>query len=225
MSSAMHEELELLHKEFISMGNMVFDNLRIATTSVINKNADHVTDVFSKDKIIDGRENTIDVHSLKLWATQAPVADDLRRIFCIVRSTNELERLGDHCKSISAHLRMALDHGELHLIDQIVMACREQLDLLDQALQAYQKRDSNLARSARDVTKAGERAFATIYDDITALIDEGKHSSAMLIHILAIGHHFKRVYAVIGNICKHTVYFIDAEVIRHKGRQHPLTEH
>ncbi len=218
------KELELLHKEFVSMGNMVYETLRIATIAVINGESDHVREIIEKDEIIDGRENTIDNHCIKLWATQAPVAEDLRFIFSIIRSTNELERLGDHAKDIGRSVKRALQHGELHLVKAITDSCQTVLDQLDSALQAYQKKDSEKARKIREESKASKSSFNQLNEEITSLLNEKRYPKGMLVETLVMGQHLRRIHALIGNICKNTVYFLEGEVMKHKGREHPLTD-
>ena len=224
MSSPKDEELELLSKEFTSMGNMVFEAVKIACVSVINGQADHVTEIVKRDKIIDGRENTIDKHCIKLWATQAPVAGDLRTIFCIIRSTNELERMGDHAKEITRCIRRALEHDDLYIPKTIKNACDEIPDLLDQALRAQQEGDSLKARQIRDQAKLGENTFNDLHETFTELVEEGKHAAASLLEVLEVGQRYQRLYALVNNICKNTVFMLEGEVIKHSGREHPLTD-
>lgn len=224
MTTPMQAELDLLEKEFVSMGNMVYEAIQTACVSVLNSKADHVTDIIKNDKVIDGRENTIDKHCIKLWATQAPVANDLRMIFCIIRSTNELERMGDHAKEISRSLRRALEHGEIYLTKAIRVACEEIPDLLDQALNGQQRKDSLKARQTRDICKIGENRFNDLNENFSELVEKGDHPAAVLLEILAIGQRYQRLYALIGNICKNTVFMLEGEVIKHSGREHPLTD-
>ena len=224
MTTPKDAELELLQKEFTSMGNMVFEAVKIACISVVNGKADHLTDVIKRDKVIDGRENTIDKHCIKLWATQAPVAGDLRTIFCIIRSTNELERMGDHAKEITRAIRRALEHGELMIPKTIKNACDEIPELLDQALRAQQDQSSLKARQIRDQAKLGENTFSDLHETFAELVEEGKFPAGTLIEMLDVGQRMQRLYALINNICKNTVFMLEGEIIKHSGREHPLTD-
>ena len=224
MTTPKDQELELLQKEFTSMGNMVYEAVKIACVSVLNGKADYVTDIIKRDKVIDGRENTIDKHCIKLWATQAPVAQDLRTIFCIIRSTNELERMGDHAKEITRGIRRALEQGDMHLTKSIKNACTEIPDLLDQALRAQLEKSSLKARQIRDQAKLGENTFNDMHETFTELVEEGKYPAGALLEMLDIGQRLQRLFALINNICKNTVFMLEGEIIRHSGREHPLTD-
>ncbi len=224
MAKPIEAELNLLHKEFISMGNMVFDALRTVTSSVLNNDSEHIPELIANDKVIDGRENTIDNHCIKLWATKAPVAHDLRLLFCIIRSTNELERLGDHAKDIGRSLLVANAIGPMPLDQDISHACQEVLDVFDKALQAYQKDDSALAQQCRLQCKEGKKRFKTYNQNTVKLIKTANVDPTILLEMHTIAKHLQRIYAIIGNMCKNTIYLLDGEMVRHGGREHPLTD-
>lgn len=224
MAHLIDTEVDLLKQEFESMGAMVLNIVRAAAGTVESGWNPELEEAIQLDRDVDARENTIDRHCAKLCVTQSPVAHDMRLMFCTIRSAAELERMGDHAKEVCRCLKRAGAGVALNLHPLIETAAAEVASLLDDALTAQRAEDVAKVRDVLAKAKAGKDSFKTWHEETVGLFDAGEHSNAVIMEVVSVGHHMKRIYGYIGNLCKNSVYLLEGEIVRHHGAELPLEQ-
>jgi phosphate transport system protein len=101
MRAEYEAELDDVRHILISMANEVRDLMRRATHSLLTADADEAVRVVTGDEVVNADHHRIEDRIYGLLARQAPVAGDLRLLFCALHIAADLERMGDLAKHVA----------------------------------------------------------------------------------------------------------------------------
>src|SRR5260221_14585256 len=97
------EELQALKNRLLTMGALVEERVHQAVRSLIDRRQDEAERVIASDKEVNDLQIDVDDRSLKLLATQSPLAGDLRLITAAMKINADLERIGDQAGKIAGN--------------------------------------------------------------------------------------------------------------------------
>jgi len=83
------------------MGEKVISALKDSVESFVNYDEALVKKIIEGDNEIDSMDEEIDLECLRSIAMRQPVRDELRFIFAVLKTTTDLERVGDHAVNIA----------------------------------------------------------------------------------------------------------------------------
>src|SRR5262245_57072844 len=96
---AFDAELSELTGLLTEMGHLAGAAIRDAAAALRRRDAATARDVIDRDQAIDQLQRMIEGSAVVLIARRQPVAIDLRQIVGVLRSANDLERIGDLAKN------------------------------------------------------------------------------------------------------------------------------
>ena len=97
-------------KEVLRMGNLVEDNLVLASEAFQNRSEKLTSEIFSQEKIINRLERDIIKYLVEL--SNAPLTDEQHKeVNILFNVVNDVERIGDHADNISELTLEALEDG------------------------------------------------------------------------------------------------------------------
>jgi phosphate transport system protein len=150
---------------------------------------------------------------LTLFATQQPMAGDMRFLAAILEIATELERMGDYAKGIA---RINLMIGEEPLVkplnDLPVMAEKVR-NMLHQALQAFMQRDVQLARAIPSGDDEIDGLYEQIYRELLSFILQDPRIIDQANHLLWAAHNLERTADRVINLCERVVYTVTSELV------------
>ena len=106
MREAFQDELNLITKFLEEMALLVQKATSDATTALLTADLVLAEKVIAQDDVIDQMQHELDDKTMKLLATQQPVASDLRTLVTSLRMSADLERMGDMAHHIAKLARM-----------------------------------------------------------------------------------------------------------------------
>ena len=109
----------MLHEvehELVSMGEMVITAIERSVRALKNLDKAEAERIIAADAAINRKRWDIENHCVQLFATQQPVAGDLREIVSFMDLVANLERMGDYAKGI-ATIVVRHDHHPRRLPD------------------------------------------------------------------------------------------------------------
>lgn len=146
MRKKFDQSLEKLHIDFHQMGGLVIEQIQQALDAFSNRNYDLAQLVKAGDGRINAMEDEIEQKCVNLIALQSPVTNDLKSIITIMKASTDLERMGDHSKSIAkATLRLEgfpRDYYIENLINEMGLVV---IEAVRKVLDAYSKDDIDAA--------------------------------------------------------------------------------
>ncbi len=209
------EELESLRSRLLEMSVLVEDLLRTAVESLQERDQAKARQVVLGDRRVDALELEIDQAAIHLLALQQPVARDLRLITMTMRISNDLERIGDHAVNVAEAVRHLDRHLSFGRFPQLGEMARITRGMLTDALDAFTRSDTSLARDVRrrdDQVDALQDALIRIL--LTHMMEDPRRIGSALSLILA-SRNLERVADLATNIAEDVVYVVEGHSIKH----------
>src|SRR5690606_33272435 len=119
---------------------------RLAVEALLERDREKAEQVIRRDEEVNALELEIDDAAIQLLALQQPMARDLRFITMVMKISNDVERVGDHAVNIAEDVEYLLQgppFAPLPEIEEMARLCRA---MLSDALDAFVRGDSELAR-------------------------------------------------------------------------------
>lgn len=221
MVKFIESELELLKKEINEMWTLVYNQIDRAGEAVLTMDKELAQQVIVRERRVNAFELKIDSDVEDVIALYNPVAVDLRFVLAMLKINTNLERLGDFAEGIARFVEKctepALDSELLQALRMEEMY-KQVLSMLERAKRALNEESIELATSVF----AKDNVLDEINANVTPVLSEylQKHPEAMLscLNLVGVFRKLERAGDHITNIAEEVVFFIDAKVLKHRGR-------
>lgn len=152
MSDRFHAELERMKENSLTMGYLAEDMLRKSVLALEKRDTDLVEWIKSQKKDLGTQNDRIEEEIYSIIALYQPVAKDMRTVACSLRMISASERIGRYGKDIANIVAAIADQPPIGRLVGIPHMADLVLDMIDDALKAYDKEDLSLIQdhSERD---------------------------------------------------------------------------
>lgn len=210
-----------LRGELLRMARLSEEILQKSLAAVRERDAAAAAQVLQDDLAIDRLDVEIDKKVLHLLATQAPVADDLRRVMAGKMVANDLERVGDLARNI-AKCAMRLCSGASASAPERLRELGEQSQRqLRRAIESFERDDSDLARQ---VLRGDDQVDRDQDQVVRAAIEEialHPEASSQGVDFVLIAKHLERVADHATNIAEYVILATEARNVKHADKLSP----
>jgi phosphate transport system protein len=218
------EELVLLKGRVVAMAGLAEENVRLSIEALQERSLEKADAVIAADSRIDDAEVEIDDMAIHLLALQQPMARDLRLITAIMKITNDLERVGDHAVNIARNVKLLVDAVPLRPPPEIDEMVRIAGGMLRDALDAFIREDSQLARGvgARDdrVDELHGSVFRVL---LTHMMEDPRRIGAGM-DLIMISRNLERIADLATNIAEDAVFLVEGRSIKHRAEERAAGE-
>ncbi len=205
------KELEELHHELIRMGSMVEESIENAIYALKKQDIELAKKVLDNDDAIDAQEKKIERICLMLIARQQPLAKDLRVISTALKIITDMERIADHSSDIcEITLRMANERYVKPLIDIPLMAEKAK-QMVNKAIDAYVKRDVELAKEVCASDDAVDELFSKITFEVTSIMRNNSEAVEQCVDFILIAKYLERMADHATNIGEWVIFSVTGE--------------
>jgi phosphate transport system protein len=206
-------EIHHLQDEVLLLGSMVEQAMLNVIDALKRRDHEAAKRVYHGDEQINEKRYAIENRVLILFATQQPIAHDLRLLAAILEVITELERMGDYAKGIA---KISLKIGD----DETPIPTREisrmgdlAVGMLHRALGAFIAEDVNMAyRIPQDDDQVDELYNQVYRKNVAAMIanpDIIDHNN----FIMWVVHNIERMADRVTNICERTIFIATGELL------------
>jgi phosphate transport system protein len=161
-----------------------------------------------RDSEIDHMRYDIEDRCIELFATQNPMASDLRTVTSALIVSNELERMGDYAEGIC---KLAIKLGEepplKPLIDIPRMADIAQA-MLQRSLKAFVDRDVAAARQIWSEDDQLDDLYQQILRELLTYMLEQPNSVTRATYLLWVAHNLERIGDRVSNIAERVIFMV-----------------
>lgn len=217
MSSQFFQELDRVRKELLTMGALVENATRQAISGVVQRRLDLVDTVINGDRKIDAYENDIDHECHRILALYQPVAQDLRLIITVLKVNKELERMGDHAKSIARCVANIAEHDSLPAEGRLAQMSDRVLTMVKDALDATVRNDAELAQQVREADDAVDDDCDHIFAEMQQAMQSGGSIIAAGVALITVARNLERIGDLATNIAKDVIFLVKGTTVRHGG--------
>ncbi|MEJ8763966.1 phosphate signaling complex protein PhoU [Phocaeicola sp. HCN-40430] len=219
MVKFVENELQTIKNEVNEMWTLVYQQLNNAYQAVLNADTSLADKVVAREKRVNAFELKIDSDIEDFIALYNPVAVDLRFALAMLKINNNLERIGDYADSIARFVirtqlkpenKVLFSDLQIHEMFDTVLA------MLNTTYEALQKQDLAMAKS---VFKKDEVLDVLNQNAINALAvhaTEHPEDIKLCLETAGIFRKLERAGDHINNLAEETIFYIDAEVLKHR---------
>ena len=209
------EELDQLKARLLEMGGLAEDRVRSSVAALVNRDMSLVDRVLDGDGPLNQFHIEIDGRCVKLLALHQPMAVDLRVILSAVKINTDLERVGDLAINIAEAARRYLAHPPVkELIDIPRMAEIAQTMLRD-ALDAFVRRDTDLAQKVLDADDALDSLKTQVFRELLTFMLQDPRTIEAGLDLILISRHLERIGDHATNIAEDVIFMVSAKDVRH----------
>ena len=209
------EELEQLKTRLLEMGGLAEENVRIAVKGLVERDHDLIDKVMVGDEPLNNLHIEIDNRCFTLLALYQPMAADLRTIVSAVKINTDLERVGDLAVNISEAARRYASHAPVKkLIDIPRMASIAQSMLRD-ALDAFVRRDLDLARKVLNEDDKLDALKTQIFRELLTYMLQDPATIEPALDLILVSRHLERIGDHATNVAEDVIFIVSARDVRH----------
>jgi len=209
------ERLNELRLHLLEMGGLVESAVHTSVQALIEANTELARQVLDCEPRINELEIQNDDLATGLLALEQPVASDLRFITAAIKINSNLERMGDKAANIADRsIALASEPAVTSLVD-IARLGRLVEPMVHQALDAFVRKDSTLARSVLTSDDAVDDMRNHISAEIIQRLEEEPRFAKPWLDLLYIARSLERIGDHATNIAEDVVFMVDGVDVRH----------
>ena len=209
------EELEQLKTRLLEMGGLAEDRVRSSVQGLVERDAAFIDRVIGGDAPINNLHIEIDGRCFRMLALHQPMAVDLRAIVAAVKINTDLERVGDLAINIAEAARRYMRHPPVkELIDIPRMADIAQ-EMLRDALDAYVRRDVELAHHVLNEDDALDALKTQVFRELLTFMLQDPSKIEPSLDLILISRHLERIGDHATNVAEDVIFMVSAKDVRH----------
>lgn len=205
-------ELAGIKQLTLEMGRKTVDAVKFATQALISNDADTAGKARNLEKEVDVLYRQIDDRCIVSIATQQPMAGDLRFLVSTLKIATEIERIADYANNIAKMVQRKFSSEDMSPTESLKPAVdimsREAISMLTEALEAYEKNDSDLAALVPKRDALVNRLNKDLFRNILAMATVKKYANELAMDFHTAVRYIERVADRSGNIAEYVYYAV-----------------
>jgi phosphate transport system protein len=205
-------ELQRIEEEILALASIVEDALIASVRALKQRDFRASRRLVAADRHINERRFALEEDVMVLIATQQPMARDMRLLAAVFEIVTELERIADYAKGIA---RINLMIGEQPLVKPLIdlpAMAHKARDMLHDALEAFIRRDVELARSIARRDDEIDALYNQVYRELLSYIIEDPQIIEQANFLLWAAHNLERTADRAINICERVIFTVTGEL-------------
>jgi len=206
-------ELKRLRDLLTQMGGIVENQVAEAARAVLEQDADAATRCVEADPRVDAMEREAEQFVIRLLALRQPVADDLRRIVAAMKTTVDVERIGDYSANIAKRslvlAEFSLPYSMAGLAHMFAMV-QENLKLV---VDAIGESDPDKAAQVWRSDDVVDDIYTALFRELVTYMMEDPRNITPCTHLLFIAKNLERIGDHATNIAETVYYAATGEVL------------
>ncbi|WP_376098285.1 phosphate signaling complex protein PhoU [Roseomonas sp. CCTCC AB2023176] len=213
ISAAYDADLRRLREMIARMGGLAERQVADAGYALARRDPDLAGEVVGRDGPIDTLEREVETFCVRLLATRAPVAVDLRFIVAALKVSQDIERIGDYARNVAKRAIVVSQqtfNGGLNgfqWMSQLV-----QRNLKD-AIDALVRDDADLAERVWAADAPVDDLYTSIFREMVTHMMEDPRNITAATHMLFIAKNFERIGDHATNIAETVYYAVRGDVL------------
>ncbi|MGB0910213.1 MAG: phosphate signaling complex protein PhoU [Nitrospirales bacterium] len=209
------EELVELKQKILRMGALVEEQIQQATKALVERDVIRAQQVIDNDRKVNTIDVEVDEACLELLALYQPAARDLRFITTAMKISTDLERMSDLAENICERTIELNDEPQLKPYIDIPAMADKALGMVREALDAFVRGDSSLARKVLDDDDEIDELNEQLFRELLSYMIENPQTIARAIRLSFISKYIERIADHATNIAELVVYLVEGKIIRH----------
>jgi phosphate transport system protein len=214
-----HDELSELKSKLLTMSAEAQAALETALEALLKRDAALAAQVIAGDRTIDGLELDIEEAIVDLFATQQPMARDLRLLLAVMKIANDLERVGDHAVNIAQSSERLIQTRLVAPEPELVEMMRQARAMLSGALDAFVRGDAALGREICRRDDSVDALHHSVFRILLTHMMEDPHIIGPAMELFLVSRNLERVADLATNIAEDVVFLVEGKTIKHHAEE------
>lgn len=217
MRQAFITNLAHTQKLLLNLGAAAEDAIRQAIASLAAQNLVDAKAIIANDDQLDLMEQELEENVIKLLALQQPLAKDLRTLSAIWNTAADLERIGDYAENIAERTLWIGKTPLIKPLNDILSMAHMAQNMLQESLDAFSRRDVELAKKVCLDDDPVDLLYATLFDELMHSVASSNVAQAtQAVQLLFIARYLERVADHATNIAERVIYMVTGERVSHQ---------
>jgi phosphate transport system protein len=201
-----------LEQDLVGMGEMVITAIdrSIQALKILDKS--EAERIVADDAAINRKRWDIENQCVQLFATQQPMAGDLREIVSFMDLVTNLERMGDHAKGIAT---IVVRHDQTPLLKPLIDIPRmadKAIQMIRRSLDAFIAQDEKAARAIMEMDNEVDALYEQIFRELLTYMMEDPKTITRAVYLIWVSHNLERIADRVTNICERIIYMVTGEI-------------
>ncbi len=215
ISRQFNQELEELRKDVMTMGGLAEQMIADAVMALIEGESARAEQVIENDHQVNQMEKQIDQQCIQILARRQPTASDLRLVMAIIKTVNDLERVGDEAEQIA---KMAIrlvsrdrprgNYRELETMGTHVRA------MIRDALNGFARLEPEVAIALKRQDQKVDSEYEAILRQYYSYLVEEPRNTSRILDSIWVARSLERIGDHAKNIGEYIVYMVEGKDIR-----------
>jgi phosphate transport system protein len=207
-----HNILHELEQELLQMGEMVNTAINRSIQALKNVDKAEAERIIADDALINKRRWNIENKCIQLFATQQPVAGDLREIVSFMDLITNLERMADHAKGIAKIVVMHDQKPLLKPLIDIPRMAEKACEMIQKSLTAFITQDVAAARAIIQMDNEVDALYEQIFRELLTYMMEDPKTITRAVYLIWVSHNLERIADRVTNICERIIFMVTGEI-------------
>ena len=207
------QEIRLVQDEMLLLGSLAEQAILNSVDALRRQDVAAARTIALEDKKINDKHFAIENHILIIFATQSPLARDLRLLAAMMEIITELERIGDYAKGIAKVAIRLADEDIPVPIQEISTMADKATSMLHRALGAFISEDVTAAYAIPKEDDEVDDLYLTVYRKIVQNMIKNPESIDHTNQILWVIHNLERTADRVTNICERIIFIVSGELL------------
>lgn len=210
-------ELEDIRSQVMAMGGLAEQQLADALSALLNSDGTLAEAVVANDSQINRMDVAIDDACTKVLVRRQPTASDLRLVLAVIKTINDLERIGDEAKFVARIALRLVDRRTIqpHQLSPIEHMGERVKHMLHQSLDALARADGQQAIQVALADKNIDQDHDQIMRQMLAYMMDDPPHIPDITPLCWCARALERIGDRSRNICEHTIYLVKGKDVRH----------
>ncbi|MFH2108441.1 MAG: phosphate signaling complex protein PhoU [Chrysiogenia bacterium] len=201
-----------LEQELVAMGGMVITAIDRSIQALKNVDKAEAERIIADDALINQRRWDIENQCIQLFATQQPVAGDLREIVSFIDLITNLERMADHAKGIAT---IVVRHDQKPLLKPLIDIPRmadKAREMIQKSLTAFITQDVEAAAAIIEMDNEVDALYDQIFRELLTYMMEDPKTITRAVYLIWVSHNLERIADRVTNICERIIFMVTGEI-------------
>ena len=207
--SQFDRDLEAIQAQLVRLGQMVQSHLIDATEALDRLDTDRAAALVKADRAVDELFELINTDCAQVIALRAPTASDLRTVLAVMRTANNLERVGDYAKNVAKRTAILAKESQLDgATGTIRRMAKLVAGMLDEALDALVRRDAVAAAKVRASDIEVDQVYNTLFRALITHMLEDPATIRVAMHLHFIAKNVERAGDQATSVAEQAIYMV-----------------
>jgi len=209
------EELDDLQTLLLEMAGRVEFAIRRAISALVDRDEEQAQEVLRNEARINQMEIEIDDLAVRLLARHQPMAKDLRFLTAAIKINNDLERMGDLAVNIVERALSLIHQPPIKPLVDIPQMAKLVDSMVRNSLDAFVKRDGQLARGVLLSDDAVDDLRDRVCDELVVFMEKDPSTISRALDLIMVARNLERVADHATNIAEDVLFLAQGIDVRH----------